>query len=200
MESGLSQHVVLVTGASGGIGRALTEAFAGEDCSLVLLANRSLKSLESWVADQPFADRALALKADVTDAEGLAAAVDAGAERFGRIDVAIANAGIWPPADEPLVDMPLERLRRTLDVNLLGAAYTARAFLSVLRRTGPRDDGHGASLIFTGSTAGAFGRAAALRLRRLEGRAGRTRAEPQARDRRPRSLRPRQHDPARLER
>jgi 3-oxoacyl-[acyl-carrier protein] reductase len=48
-------------------------------------------------------------------------------------------------------------LRDTLEVNLLGALFTARAFLGTLARTGPRSDGHGAALLFTGSTAGRFG-------------------------------------------
>jgi 3-oxoacyl-[acyl-carrier protein] reductase len=55
-----------------------------------------------------------------------------------------------------LHELPVERLRATLDANLLGAAWTARAFMAALARTGPRPEG-GAALIFTGSTAGRFG-------------------------------------------
>jgi 3-oxoacyl-[acyl-carrier protein] reductase len=78
-------------------------------------------------------------------------------ERFGRIDVCVANAGKWPSEDRGLHELPPERLRETVEVNLLGALFTARAFLGALARSGPRPDGHGAALLFTGSTAGRFG-------------------------------------------
>ena len=50
-----------------------------------------------------------------------------------------------------------ERLRRSVEVNLLGSAFTVRAFMGALARTGPRDDGDGASVVLIGSTAGRFG-------------------------------------------
>jgi 3-oxoacyl-[acyl-carrier protein] reductase len=50
-------------------------------------------------------------------------------------------------------------VREVIDTNLLGAMWTARAFVASLRRVGPRADGHGASLVFIGSTAGRFGEA-----------------------------------------
>ena len=69
----------------------------------------------------------------------------------------LANAGIWPPENYPFHRAPEERVRRVIETNLMGAIWTARSFLSALERSGPREDGHGANLIFTGSTAGEFG-------------------------------------------
>lgn len=157
MDLGLRDKVVLITGASGGIGRAMASAFGAEGCQLALGSHGQHAQLESWLADQPFAARALALRFDVADAQATERAVAQALERFGRLDVGLANAGVWPVPDAPLDQMDPERLRRTVEVNLLGAAHTARSFLAALRRTGPRDDGHGASLVFTGSTAGRFG-------------------------------------------
>lgn len=157
MDMQLSDKTALITGASGGIGRAMAQLFGEEGCGLVLTGHGRQAELEAWLADQPFAGRALAVQADVTDPAAMEAACAAGAERFGRLDVCLANAGVWPVEDVPLAAMDPGRLRRTVEVNLLGAAHTARAFLASLAASGPRDDGHGAVLLFTGSTAGRFG-------------------------------------------
>ena len=157
MDTALGNKTVFITGASGGIGRALAESFAEEGAQLVLQGFGNFDALEAYVAAQPWADRALCVRADVRDPESIAAALDAGAEAFGRVDVCVANAGIWPKASLLLHESPIERVRDTLDVNLLGAAWTARAFMAQLVRVGPRPDEHGASLVFIGSTAGRFG-------------------------------------------
>jgi len=157
MDSGLRDKVVVITGASGGIGRALAESFGAEGCRLVLAGHTQLDSLAAWTEQQPFRDEACLVGADVADPDAVDALFAAGVERFGRVDVCIANAGIWPRDDTPLGSMDPARLRRTVEVNLLGAAHTARSFLATLTDTGPRDDGHGAALVFTGSTAGRFG-------------------------------------------
>ena len=157
MDFQLADKVVFVTGASGGIGRAIATAFAGERARLVLHGHSQKDELERFVADQPWRERALCVRADVTDPSAIDRAFDAARERFGRVDVVCANAGVWPPAHELLHEASIERIRRTLETNLFGATWTARAFFRTLAATGPRDDGHGACLAFTGSTAGRFG-------------------------------------------
>ena len=157
MDLELSDKVVFLTGASGGIGRAMARAFAAEGASLVLAGNRRWEALVDWLAEEPWSERALPVQADVTDPIALRAGLRAGRERFGRVDVCLANAGVWPSEDRPLFELEEERVRRTLEVNLLGAFWTARAFLEGLAEDGPRADGHGAVLLFTGSTAGRFG-------------------------------------------
>jgi len=157
MDLQLGDKVVFVTGASGGIGRALAEAFALEGASLVLHGYRQWDQLEQWLSTRSWASRALAVRADITASDEVEAAFAAAEDRFGRIDCCVANAGIWPPEERHLAELDDERLRAVLDVNLFGALWTARAFLRSLARSGPRADGHGASLVFTGSTAGRFG-------------------------------------------
>jgi 3-oxoacyl-[acyl-carrier protein] reductase len=83
--------------------------------------------------------------------------MDAAVDAFGRVDVCVANAGIWPEEARILDELPEARIREVVETNLLGAMWTARAFFGALRRTGARADGHGASLVFIGSTAGRFG-------------------------------------------
>lgn len=157
MDLGLADKVALVTGASGGIGRALAEAFAAEGASLVLHGRSRLDELREYVAGRPWADRALVVAADTRDPAQLDAAFERALERFGRVDACVANAGVWPREDRPLHRVPVERVRDAIDVNLLGSMWTGRAFLAALERVGPRPDGHGASLGFIGSTAGRFG-------------------------------------------
>src|SRR5205809_3993615 len=71
----------------------------------------------------------------------------------GRIDICAAVAGIWPSADEPVWELPLERWEETLRANLTATFLTARAFLREVGR-----NGHG-NLVLVGSTAGRFGEA-----------------------------------------
>jgi 3-oxoacyl-[acyl-carrier protein] reductase len=159
METGLTGLNVLVTGASGGIGRALADAFAGEGCGLVLHAGRHLTELEQFVASRPWAERACCVAADLRDEAQTRALFRGGREALGRIDVAIVNAGIWPPEDLDLHEMSPERIRDVIDVNLLGAMWTCRAFMQGLAEAGPREDRRGPSLCLIGSTAGHFGEA-----------------------------------------
>ncbi len=157
MDLRLDNKVVFLTGASGGIGRAAAEAFAAEGARLVLHGQRQWDELSSWLDEQSWRERAMAVKADITDPAQLEAAFAQATDAFGRVDVCVANAGIWPPGDLTLAELDEERIRAVVEVNLLGSVWTARAFLKQLAAVGPRDDGDGACLLFTGSTAGRFG-------------------------------------------
>jgi len=125
---GLAGKRVCITGASGGIGRALAESFAAEGARLLLLEGRRA--------------------ADVTQPAALEAAMSG-----ERIDVCIANAGIFPAADVPLHEMPEHRIRSVIETNLLGTIWTARAFLRNLAAHPGKD----ACLLLIGSTSARFG-------------------------------------------
>jgi 3-oxoacyl-[acyl-carrier protein] reductase len=157
MDLGLDDAVVLITGASGGIGRALADAFAAEGARLVLTGLSRFDELEALSASKPWRDRAVLVRADAAKPAEIEAVFARGVERFGRVDVAVANAGAWPRENLLLHQASEARIRGALEANLLSALFTARAFLATLERTGPRADGRGASLCFVGSTAGRFG-------------------------------------------
>ena len=157
MDLGLTDHVVVVTGASGGIGSATALALAAEGARLVLHAGTQLAHLEAWARDQGLGDRALCVDADVRDPEAVERLFERAVAWGGRVDGCIANAGVWPPADEPLARMDPSRARNTIEVDLLGALWTLRSFARALERTGPRADEVGASAVMVGSTAGRFG-------------------------------------------
>ncbi|MCZ7646514.1 MAG: SDR family oxidoreductase [Planctomycetota bacterium] len=153
MDSGLAGKVVLVTGASGGIGQAAARAFAAEGARVALHGHTNRAALERLAAELP--GQPLALAADLTreaDVEALYAALERGA---GRLDAVVANAGVWPPADEPIHRMSLERWRSTLDADLTSAFLTARGYFRYLERAKPER----ASLTLVGSTAALFGEA-----------------------------------------
>jgi NADP-dependent 3-hydroxy acid dehydrogenase YdfG len=137
-------RVMLVTGASSGIGAA-TARLAVESGARVVLAARRERELDALVAELG-ADRALAARCDVTEWEQVTAAVDAALERFGRIDVVFANAGFG--ATRGFTNASVEHWRSMVLTNVLGVALTIRATLPHLLERG---DGH---YVLTSSIAG----------------------------------------------
>jgi len=129
-------EVVWITGASAGLGRDMAREFASEGAKLVLSARRK-ERLEELAAELEKAGTAtLIAPCDVVEEEQVIAAVAAAVERFGQLDVAVANAG-FAVADK------FERLdvadwRRQLDVNVIGAVATIRHALPELHKTGGR--------------------------------------------------------------
>lgn len=127
MDLGLSGRTALVTGAAGGIGRAVAAVLAAEGCRVVLV-DRHPPDLAGLPAD-----RVLALEADVTDAEAMAAAVAACAERFGGLDLAVGCAGISGPVGAVVDEVTPAQWREVLDVNATGSFPLLRAAVPLLR-------------------------------------------------------------------
>jgi len=122
-------RTVFITGAARGIGKATAERLYGKG------ANVALVGLERERLEQNAAalgDRAIAIEVDVTDFEALQRAVKTTVERFGAIDVGIANAGI--AFTGPLATTPVEQVERVLAVNLLGVWRTDRALLEQIQK------------------------------------------------------------------
>jgi NADP-dependent 3-hydroxy acid dehydrogenase YdfG len=136
--------VFLITGASSGIGAATARHAAQAGYRLVLGA-RSADKLEALAAELGGPERALAIPTDVTRWEDNEALVAAATDRFGRLDVAFANAG-FGAARGWLKETP-EHWRDMVLTNVLGAAYTVRAAIPALKET----RGH---ILVTGSVAG----------------------------------------------
>jgi len=145
MDTGLAGKGVLVTGASGGIGSATARAFAAEGARVVAHYNVGRERAEEL--GLPTVQGDLTNEADVTRVFEEARAV------AGSVDVCAAVAGVWPSADEPVWQLPLERWEATLRANLTATFLTARAFLREVERNG------GGNLVLVGSTAGRFGEA-----------------------------------------
>ncbi|MCK4413393.1 MAG: SDR family oxidoreductase [Candidatus Eisenbacteria sp.] len=157
MDLGLQDRVALITGASGGIGQALAAGFTAEGARVALQARQRHAALEAFAAESLPPDSFLLLSADVTRPAEIEGAIDQAALHFGRLDACIVNAGIWPPESLRLDQLSPARIRETLEVDLLGAIWTARAFMQQLARRKPAPARRGASLTLIGSTAGRFG-------------------------------------------
>jgi NADP-dependent 3-hydroxy acid dehydrogenase YdfG len=136
--------VFLITGASSGIGRATAQHASKAGYRLVLAA-RSAGAIADLATELGGDDRALAVPTDVTSWADNEALVAAALGRFGRIDVAFANAGFGAPRGW-LNDTP-EHWREMVLTNVLGAAYTVRAAIPSLKES----RGH---VLLTGSVAG----------------------------------------------
>jgi NAD(P)-dependent dehydrogenase (short-subunit alcohol dehydrogenase family) len=124
----LDEAVIVITGASSGIGRATARRFAAEGATVVLAARRA-QPLAKLEAD--LAPRALAVPTDVTDEAAVGALADAAVARFGAIDVWVNNAAVT--AFGRFEDIPHDAYRRVLETNLLGYVHGAWAALPHLR-------------------------------------------------------------------
>ena len=138
-------RVVLITGASAGIGAALAREFANQGADLVLAARR-LPRLQELAEDLRRAGRrAHAVECDVTQDGALEHAVAQALQTYGRLDVAVANAGFGVVG--PLERLTLDDYRRQFETNVFGVLRTAAAALPALRRSR-------GTLVIIGSVAG----------------------------------------------
>ncbi|MFE2073448.1 SDR family NAD(P)-dependent oxidoreductase [Streptomyces misionensis] len=135
MSVSLVSRVVLITGASRGIGRAVALAFAREGARLVLAA-RSAEGLAGVEAEvRALGSEALSVPTDVTSPEAVTALVDAAVARFGRIDVLVNNAGIGKVGGVESAAFE-DDVRQTMRASLFGMINVTQAVLPVLRRQG----------------------------------------------------------------
>lgn len=124
----ISNAVVVVTGAAGGIGLAITRA-AHRRGARVVLVDLQQHAVDAAAADLG-GDRTLALRGDVTDARAMDAVFRTTQERFGRVDVAVANAGISSGSTAFTINTAAEgAFEKVIAVNLVGVWNTVRAAL-----------------------------------------------------------------------
>jgi squalene synthase HpnC len=134
--------VVVITGASRGLGRAVAVAAAARGSQVALLA-RSPADLDAVA----FLTGGLPVPCDVGDPDAVRAAIDAIVDRFGRVDVLVANAGIG--AYGPFTDLADEALDALVRTNVLGVMHTVRAAVANMEGRG--------RIVLVGSIAGRIG-------------------------------------------
>jgi NADP-dependent 3-hydroxy acid dehydrogenase YdfG len=121
-------RVAFITGASGGIGAAVARMLHDAGASVGLASRRG---------DDLGLERSIGLACDVRDPDEVDAAVAATVERFGGLDIAVANAGVGSYG--PLLELSQEHLDEMIDVNFKGTVYTMRAALPHLLRSDAAD-------------------------------------------------------------
>jgi len=146
----IKNKVVIITGASSGIGKELAIQFARLECPVVLAARNAL-ALEQG-ANQILAcgGSALAVPADVKKKSDVDRVIQKTIEHFGRIDILINNAGV-SLAQGPLMDNREEDVRTTLETNLMGTIYGVWAAVPYMEKQG------GGQIVFVSSAIGKRG-------------------------------------------
>jgi NAD(P)-dependent dehydrogenase (short-subunit alcohol dehydrogenase family) len=118
--------VALITGGARGIGYETARQLHMRGASVALL---DVDAEEAREAAERIGERAIAIAGDVTDAGSMRSAVAETVERFGGLDIAMANAGIAPPSATTIRMVSAEEWERVIDINLLGVWHTVRAAL-----------------------------------------------------------------------
>lgn len=125
----LQDKVIIVTGASSGIGLASARQF-GSEGACVVMASRRLERLQQLAPSVAPAERVLCVRCDVTVEADCRALVEATVERFGRIDILVNNAGVSMRA--MFKDLDLKVIRSLMDVNFWGTVYCTKYALPYL--------------------------------------------------------------------
>ena len=124
MKADLTGKVAFVTGAAGGIGRAIAERLA-ENGAAIVVADIDGKGAEAVAGSLP---RAIAITVDIRDPEAIDAAVAAALDAFGRLDILVNNAGVNTLAHRvPIDEFPIEEWRRIVGIDLDGSYMVSRA-------------------------------------------------------------------------
>ena len=133
MHTYFKDKVIIITGASSGIGLATARLFAGMGAKLSLAA-RSIDRLESLASElTDDRSRILCIKTDVSVEEDCRRLIEETVRRFGKIDILINNAGISMRA--PFLDVNLEVIKKLMDVNFWGTAYCTKYALPEILKT-----------------------------------------------------------------
>lgn len=146
MSARLDSQAALVTGGDSGIGAAISRELAARGACVLINYHSEREPAEKLVADiEATGGTAAAVGGDVSKEEDAQALVDVTCERFGRIDILVANAGIQ--LDAPFLDMETEDWRKILDVNLTGQFLCAQAAARRFKAQGIPDHSRAAGKI-----------------------------------------------------
>lgn len=148
MEPSFTDAVVVVTGASSGIGAATVQAFTAAGATVVAAARRQdrLETLRDACTGTGSVDP---IETDVSDTAAVTAVFETTADRHGPVDIVVANAGVAEARDHRIDTLPREQYEQVIGTNIHGIFNTTRAALSQLRQTG-------GTIVYTGSSRGHY--------------------------------------------
>jgi 3-oxoacyl-[acyl-carrier protein] reductase len=149
----LEGKVALVTGGSRGIGAAIVRLMVKAGAKVVFNYQRAGEAAEKLVRECG-AENCFAVQSDLNSAASAKPLVDAAVAQFGKLDIMVANHGVWPPEDIPIDEISEEQWRKTLSINL-------DAVFGLLKYTVARmkQQGQGGHIVLISSTSGQRGEA-----------------------------------------
>jgi len=145
----LKGRVAVVTGGNGGIGLGMARGMAAAGAAIVVAGRNREKSARAVTELEGLGAQAVAIEVDVADEASVNALIRASAERWGRLDVLVNNAGT--NIRKPPQDLTLDDWRQVLDTNLTSAFLASRAAYPIMKAQG------GGKIINTGSMMSIFG-------------------------------------------
>ena len=145
---GSEPRVIVILGAGGALGAAISRQLAGEPGTQLVLSDISAESLDATIGGLPEAGTPVErVLADVSDVEQVEAVVERALERFGHLDVVVSNAGVLPPSGR-IHNLTTEDWERAFRINVMGAVNAIRAAVPTMRARGS------GSIILTASVSG----------------------------------------------
>ena len=146
-------RVALITGGSRGIGAAAVRMFVAAGARVAFNYQRSRNPAEALVRECG-EENCLALQADLNSTQAARDLVDATVSRFGRLDILVANHGVWPPDEVPVDDMSEKQWHTTVQVNLDSVFGLIKHAVAQMKK-----QGSGGHIVTVSSTAGQRGEA-----------------------------------------
>jgi 3-oxoacyl-[acyl-carrier protein] reductase len=162
MEIRFDERVVLITGASTGIGAAVARAFGAAGAKVVVHYNQSEDAAQAVAREiETNGGTALLAQADVTDPQQLRSLIEQTMKRFGRIDILINNAGSLI-IRQPVAEMPDETYQQIIDINLTSVFHACKLVIPIMQQQGHgniinvtsiagRNGGGGGSILYASS-------------------------------------------------
>ena len=152
----LAGKVALITGGSRGIGAATVRLFAAAGAQVVFNFQKAKQAAEKLVAE--CGNNCAAVQSDLSRMDAAADLVGATVTRFGRIDILVANHGVWPAEDVPIEEMSTQQWRNTLAVNLDSVFALVKHSVAQMKKQ--KKSGMGAAhIVLVSSTSGQRGEA-----------------------------------------
>jgi len=155
MNLSLNSKVALITGGSRGIGAAAVRLFIQAGAKVVF-NYQTAKAQADELVRECGSDRCHPVQSDLEGTRTAQALVNAAVTRFGKLDVLVANHGIWPPNDAPVDRMTDEQWHKTVAINLDSVFSLIKHSVGQMKRQGGEPAGH---IVLVSSTAGQRGEA-----------------------------------------
>jgi 3-oxoacyl-[acyl-carrier protein] reductase len=153
------EKVALITGGSRGIGAATVKMFCAAGATVVFNYQKARDAAERVVTECG-THRCTAIQADLASPDDAEKIVNATVKKYGRLDLLVANHGIWPPNDAPIDQMSDDQWRRTIAINLDSVFGLIKYSVAQMKRQKPEGRGEAAGrIVIISSTAGQRGEA-----------------------------------------